>query len=176
MNRRCLTPMSALLLVCATACASSQDATPPVTPGVATPPKATAAASTPMKLASKGYIGTLKFAVDCTPEAGGAVTVLPDATTLRCKDASAGVEITVRIVDGKVGTMDASPNKGASLITLNAGAHGYCDNTDGRCNTGLWISQWDPQPGYHVGHFGMNWHDSDKPPRLEGQLEGTFSF
>jgi hypothetical protein len=79
-----------------------------------------------------------------------------------------------------VGAAMVAPTHGealcASLITFNAGDLGHCDNTDGRCNTLLVITEWAESPGHHVGNFGMNWHDSDTPPRFEGNLEGSFSF
>jgi hypothetical protein len=167
----------ALAVLALAACACCHSGEPQVAPVAASPPaKVAGGAISPTKVSSKGNIGPHRFKVDCTADAGGAVTVAPDATTVTCKDSSAGVEITLRIVAPKVGIMDASPNKGASLITFNAGELGHCDNTDGRCNTLLVITEWGESPGHHVGNFGMNWHDSDKPPRLEGNLEGSFSF
>jgi hypothetical protein len=128
-DRRAGTMFVLTVLVLA-ACARCRSGEPQAAPAAVSPSaKAAGGASPPMKLSNKGNIGPHKFNVDCTADAGGAVTVAPDATTVTCKDSRGGVEISVRIVAPKVGIMDASPNKGASLITFNAGELGRCDNS-----------------------------------------------
>jgi hypothetical protein len=93
-----------------------------------------------------------------------------------CHDATSGFDIQIKLVTPKVGRLDASPNPGASVITLHAGSFGSPDTTDGGVNANLVITAWGPPGTARAGNFSMSWHDDSNLHQKEGRLEGSFSL
>ena len=125
---------------------------------------------------SKGSIGGKPFSVVCAASPGALVTETPEATTLACHDTGSGFDLQIKLVSPKVGRLDASPNHGASVITLHAGSFGSPDTTDGGTSANLFITAWGPPGSPRTGNFAMNWYDNGKLNLKEGRLEGSFSL
>jgi hypothetical protein len=110
----------------------------------------------------------------CTGPEQAAIKETAERTIITCRYAKTGFELALNLVAPKVGRMDVSPNAGASIIRLKAGAAGTPDSTDGGSSANLTVSTW--EPGHRVGTFGMNWVDNAALKLKEGQFKGTFSL
>jgi hypothetical protein len=96
------------------------------------------------------------------------VTEAPPHVIISCKEPQTGWELTINILDPKVGKMDVT-NAGASVITFDAGSAGKPVSTS--ANGELDITAWDPPGGHRAATFGLGWYSPS-----EGYVRGAFAL
>jgi hypothetical protein len=96
------------------------------------------------------------------------VTEAPPHTIISCKEPQTGWELTINMLDPKVGKMDVT-NAGKSVITFDAGSTGRPVSTSD--NGELNITAWDPPGGHRAATFGLGWYSPS-----EGYIRGAFAL